>query len=88
MKVVVMYRTNSEHGRKVEEFIHEFKRRYPQDRVDSVAIDSREGMAMASLYDITSYPGIAVLREDGTPSMMWQGDTLPLIDEVASYALH
>jgi len=68
--------------------MYDFKRRYPLDKLEAVGVDTRDGSALASLYDIVSYPGIVVLREDGTPSMIWQGEALPLIDEVAGYALN
>ena len=87
MKVVVLYRPNSEHRRSVEEFIHEFSRRYIEQRVEVVDIDSRDGMATVSLYDITAYPAILALRDDGSVSMIWQGDQLPLLDEVAGNTL-
>lgn len=85
MKLVVIYRSNSEHGRKTEEFIHEFQRRYPDHKVEVLNIDRRDGDAMAALYDITQYPGVLALRNDGTMNMVWQGERLPLIDEVAGY---
>lgn len=87
MKVVVVYRSNSEHGRKTEEFIHEFSRRYPGRKLEALNVDGREGDAMAALYDVTRYPAILVLRDDGGMSMMWQGENLPLIDEIAGYLL-
>lgn len=86
MKVVILYRPNSEHGRPVEEFIHEFQRRNPGHTVEVLSVDTRDGAAMASLYDITSYPGILALRNDGFIQISWQGIPLPLIDEVAAYA--
>ena len=87
MKLVIVYRSNSEHGRKTEEFIHEFSRRYPDTKIEPLNIDGRDGYATAMLYDITQYPGILVTQDDGTMSMMWQGESLPLIDEVAGYLL-
>lgn len=87
MKVVVVYRPNSEHRRAVEEFMHEFSRRYIGQRLEVIDVDSRDGMAAVSLYDITSYPAILSLRDDGSVSMLWQGDQLPLLDEVAGYAM-
>ena len=87
MKVVVVYRSNSEHGRKTEEFIHEFARRYPGHKLEVLNVDEREGDATAQLYDVTQYPAILVVRDDGTMTMMWQGENLPLIDEVAGYLL-
>jgi hypothetical protein len=85
MKLVVVYRPNSEHGRPTEEFVHEFSRRHPETRVEVMNIDGRDGGATASLYDVTSYPALLALREDGAASMVWQGERLPLLDEVAGY---
>jgi hypothetical protein len=87
MKVVVVYRSNSEQRRGVEEFIREFSRRYMDQHIEVLDVDSRDGMATVSLYDITSYPAIMSLRDDGSVSMLWQGEQLPLLDEVAGYTL-
>jgi len=85
MKVVVLYRPNSEHGRLVDDFIRNFQARYQANKLDILNIDTREGSATASLYDIMSYPAIMVLQTDGSMQKIWQGDSLPLIDEVAGY---
>jgi len=85
MKVLVLYRPNSEHGRETEEYVHDYQSRH-SDRVEMVSVDTREGSALASLYDVVQYPAILVLREDGYPQQMWQGAALPLMDEVAAYA--
>jgi hypothetical protein len=85
MKLIVVYRSNSEHARKTEEFLYEFRRRYPGQKVEVLDTEQREGDATAALYDITRYPGILALRDDGTMNMVWQGEDLPLIDEVAGY---
>jgi hypothetical protein len=86
MKLVIMYRARSEHGRKVEAFIREFKDRYEGPRVEVLDIDSREGVAMASLYDIVQYPAILATRNDGAILKVWEGTNLPLMDEVAYYS--
>lgn len=86
MKVLVLYRPDSEHGRMVDEFVHEFQARNATNKVELVNIDSREGSATASLYDIMAYPAVLVMQTDGNLQKVWQGEDLPLIDEVASYA--
>ena len=86
MKVVVLYRPNSEHGRLVEEFIHDFQSRHASERLEILNIDSRDGSATASLYDVVRYPAILVLKDDGYVQRSWEGDSLPLMDEVAAYA--
>jgi hypothetical protein len=86
MKVLVLYRPNSEHGRLVEEFIHDFQSRHAEERLEILNIDSREGSAMASLYDIMQYPAVLVVQNDGSIQRSWEGETLPLMDEIAAYA--
>lgn len=68
--------------------MHEFARRYPDIKLDVQNIDSKEGSATASIYDVITYPGILALRNDGAASAIWQGADLPLIDEVAGYVIH
>jgi hypothetical protein len=85
MNLLILYRPNSEHGRLIEEFIHEFKSRHYTDRMEVVDIDTREGIATATLYDVVQYPAILVMQNDGSIQKMWQGPELPLMDEVASY---
>lgn len=84
--MLVLYRPNSEHGRIVEEFIHDFQRRHADERMEILNVDSREGSAMASLYDVMQYPAVLVVQDDGFIQRSWAGDNLPLMDEVASYA--
>lgn len=86
MKVIILYRPNSEHGRVVEEFIHDFQDRHPSERLEVLSVDTRDGSAMASLYDVMQYPAILVLQTDGYPHKIWQGHQLPLMEEVAAYA--
>jgi hypothetical protein len=49
--------------------------------------DSREGAATASLYDVLAQPGIVVVGDDGSCVKSWQGNDLPLLEEVAGYTL-
>jgi len=86
MRLVILYRPNSDHGRTIEEFVHEYRRRHDSNHLEVLNIDTREGSAAASLYDIVQYPAILVMQNDGNIQQMWQGDQLPLMDEVAAYA--
>lgn len=86
MKVLLLYRPNSEHARMVEEFVHEFQRREAARHIELLDVDSRDGSATASLYDIMQHPAILVLADDGQVLQMWVGPQLPMMDEVASYA--
>lgn len=85
MKVVVLYRPNSEFSRKVEDFAHDLEREY-QARIDLVNIDSRDGSSTASLYDIMQNPAVLVLGNDGQLIKEWQGgDRLPLKGDISYY---
>jgi hypothetical protein len=85
MKLLVLYRPESDHGRVVDEFIDNFKSSGSSTKLEVVNIDTREGASTAALYDITRYPAIMVLRDDGMLQHLWEGLGLPLVSEVASY---
>jgi hypothetical protein len=86
MKLLIIYRPNSEHGRLIEDFIRDYQSRHAGDRIEVLNIDTREGVAMATLYYVVQYPAILALRNDGYVQKVWQGSDLPLQDEIASYA--
>lgn len=87
MKVLVLYRPNSDHASEVESFVRDFQRLhdYGQNKVELVSVNTRDGAATASLYDILSYPAILALADDGSVLNLWPGPQLPLMDEVAGY---
>jgi hypothetical protein len=85
MKVYVLYRPKSEHERRVITYVHDFLRAQPTRLVRMLNIDSKEGTDMAMLYDITQYPAVLAMTNDGQLQKSWQGD-LPLMDELAYYA--
>lgn len=87
MKLLILYRPNSEHETEIDSFVREFQRRYEAGRkIEMVSLDTRDGAATASLYDVVDYPAILAIAEDGKMLSMWQGSPLPLMDEVAGYA--
>ena len=83
MRLVALYRTNSEQARPMYEFIEMFRRRYPDKVIQELDIDTRDGAAEAVLYGVTQYPAIIATAFDGRIVGFWQGLPLPLIDEVA-----
>jgi hypothetical protein len=86
MKVLALYRPASEHARAVEEFVREFQRRDPSRAIELVDLNTRDGAALATLYDVVQYPAILALSDDGQLQQWWQGEQLPLMNEVAAYA--
>lgn len=86
MKVVILYHPVSELARRIEEFAHDYERQVLGQRIELVSIETRDGAATATLYDIVQYPAILAMRDDGELLKYWEGENLPLINEVAAYA--
>lgn len=85
MKTIILYRPKSEAATAVETFAHDFKARHETVKLELVNVDEREGVALASLYDIMRFPAVMALATDGTLLHLWEGEELPLMDEIASY---
>ena len=85
MKVVILYRPNTEHERSVLTFEHDFNRQTGHN-VELVSLDTLEGAEMAKLYDITAYPAVIAKSNDGVLLKQWSGGELPLINELSYYA--
>ena len=87
MKVMILYRPNSDHATTVESFVRDFEHQHNfGERVELISMDTRDGAATASLYDIWQFPTVMAVGDDGRMLNMWQGQPLPLMDEVAGYA--
>jgi hypothetical protein len=86
MKVLVLYRPNSEFARLIDEFVGNFTRVYPDHRLELVDLNSKGGASKAEIYGIVRYPAIIALTNDGQLLKDWQGEPLPLMSEVAYYA--
>jgi len=85
MRVVILYRSMSEHRRPVEEFMHEFERRTGK-AIETLDPDSREGTTFALTYDIVEYPTMLALSSEGQVQALWRGLPLPTLSEVSYYA--
>jgi len=86
MKLLVLYRPDSEHASRTESFLREFSQRYPDiNRIDVLDLNTRDGAATASIYDVMQYPALIAATDDGIAQQVWQGDMLPLMSDVSSY---
>jgi hypothetical protein len=84
MKVIVLYRPKSEQEGKALDYAREYKQLKNRD-LDLVSLDTVEGDDMAKLYDITQYPAIVAIKEDGQLQKLWQGDNFPMMNELDYY---
>jgi thiol-disulfide isomerase/thioredoxin len=89
MKVLVFYRPNSEHARKIEEFLHDLQHQHDVDQgsLKVLDVDSREGISLAAIYDIVDSPAIVVTDNTGGYVQSWVGSELPLMRDVAAYSM-
>lgn len=85
MKVVILYKPDSEGSRMVEEFASEFSKRYVDKKLELVSVDTRDGSATATLYDVMKCPTVLALADDGQVLHEWQGESMPLMNEVSYY---
>ncbi len=85
MRVVVVYKPESEHRRAVEDFLRDFARQ-TGNIIETLDPDTKEGGDFARVYDIVEYPSMIALSDDGRLQNMWRGLPLPTISEVSYYA--
>lgn len=85
MKVAVVYRSESEHAREVEDYLRDFRSRTGRE-LETIDPDSRDGGSMCRVYDIVEYPTIVAIADDGQVQNSWRGLPLPTISEVSYYA--
>lgn len=84
MKAVILYRPKSEHEGKAMDFMRDY-RQLKRIEIELISLNTTEGDNLAKLYDITSYPAVLVLTEDGQLQQLWQGGEFPLMNELDSY---
>jgi hypothetical protein len=84
MRVVALYRSNSEHERSVIDLDREYNHRTGRS-LKLLDLNSRDGAATASLYDIVQYPAILALGDDGKLLQLWQGLPFPLLNDIMYY---
>jgi len=86
MKVLIFYRPAAEHYRLVDEFVHEFKRRYPDSELTLTDVDTPTGSQQAEIYDVVQYPTVIATSDDGASLQRWDSGQMPLLNEVSYYA--
>ena len=85
MRIVVVYKDASDHGREVREYIDDFKRQTGLE-IEQMNPDDSRNQFFLQAYDIVEYPTILVIADNGRLLQMWRGRPLPLIDEITYYA--
>lgn len=86
MRVVIIWRDESDYGRTVTEWLHDCERRIGV-APESLSPDEPEGESICRAYDIVEYPSMLAIDDGGKVMQMWRGCDLPRIDDVAYYLM-
>lgn len=84
MRVVVVYKQQTDYARQVEDFMFDFKRLTSHD-LEVIDPESLEGISFCGAYDILEYPTLIALSDDGQIQNQWRGLPLPTLSEVSYY---
>ena len=84
MRVVVVYKEESDHAREVFDYLRDFARQTGHV-IEEMDPDSPAGADFCQTYDIVEYPTVIALSNDGQLQNMWRGRPLPTISEVSYY---
>lgn len=82
MRVVCVWRRESDYGRMMEEWLRDFERRTGKE-IESLDPDTSNGESFCRTYDIVEYPAIVAVGDDGAVLASWRGQMLPRFDEVS-----
>lgn len=84
MRVVVVYKENTEFTRTVDDYLRDFTRQ-TSNEPETLDPETPDGATFCRAYDIVEYPTIIALSDDGSLQQMWRGLPLPTISEVSYY---
>lgn len=84
MRVVVIYKDESDHAREVLDYLRDYERETGRT-LETIDPDTADGSSFCRVYDIVEYPSIAALSDDGQLQNLWRGTPLPQISEVSYY---
>ena len=84
MRVVVVYKQQTDYARQVQMFLDDFKRLTGHD-LETLDPESLPGISFCETYDIMQYPTLIALSDDGPIQNQWNGLPLPTMSEVSYY---
>lgn len=84
MRVVVIYKDQTDYARSVIDFLRDFQHQTGHD-VEILNPESPEGIDFCQTYDTMEYPTMIAISDDGQMQNTWTGLPLPTISEVSYY---
>lgn len=84
MKVVVVYKNESDHARDVVDYLRDFQRQTGRP-LETLDPETPAGEQFCRVYDIVEYPTVIAISDDSVMQNTWRGLPLPTISEVSYY---
>ena len=84
MRVIVVYKYESDHAREVLDYLRDFSRQTGHT-IEEIDPDTPDGADFCRTYDVVEYPTMLALSDNGQLQNMWRGRPLPTISEVSFY---
>lgn len=84
MRVVVIFKEETDYARQVLDYLRDFKRQTGHD-LEQLNPESSAGISFCETYDILEYPTVVALSDSGQLQNQWRGLPLPTISEVSYY---
>lgn len=84
MRVVVLYKDQTDYARQVTDYLRDFHRQTGHE-LETLNPESPDGVDFCRAYDILEFPTIVALSDDARLQNMWKGLPLPTISEVSYY---
>ena len=85
MKVVILYKPVSEFATSVEAYAHEFERE-TSHKLELLDIESKEGIALATVHDILRDPVVLAIRDQQSLIALWpERDSWPSVSELIAF---
>ncbi len=84
MRVVVVYKQQTDYTRQVDDYLFDFKRQTGRE-LETLDPETPDGISFCTAYDILEYPTLIAISDDGQMQNHWSGLPLPTISEVSYY---
>jgi hypothetical protein len=85
MKAYLIFNRNTPSQRRVDDMAKKLEE--ADVEAELMDADSPRGIQFVEDYDVMGRPALALIREDGSPVQIWQGEeNLPTVSEVAYQA--
>ena len=84
MRVVVVYKEQTDYARQVIDYMADFKRQTGHD-LEAMDPESAAGIDFTQVYDIMQLPTLIAISDEGVLQNTWVGLPLPTISEVSYY---